>query len=300
MKFKVIINTFKRPLRAIAVAETLRAMKSGKHDVQFTIAYDQEDLNTGLFFQDLDWLDDHEDIGFDCQPRPDSLQDVWNRNLHGDADFFLPMPDDGFCAAPSWDEAIVKMAAKYPDPRMVVMAWNDQANPGQLTVPIVSNGWLQLLGDTPLMDPRFPFWFSDTAIAETWSFITGAGVPIPDYLLLAGQPGEPNPIMRDVDLWWDLYAATRVERLELAEKIARKVGIETGIDDIQNVVSQWCQRDEDGRREAHKIVDQLVKTGKQKPETPQYLRAKAAAVAYLEQFNLKVDAAKEAEHATIN
>jgi hypothetical protein len=300
MKFKVIINTFKRPLRAIAVAETLRAMKSGKHDVRFTIAYDQEDLNTGLFFQDLDWLDDHEDIGFDCQPRPDSLQDVWNRNLTGDADFFLPMPDDGFCAAPEWDVAIVKMAAKYPDPRMVVMAWNDQANPGQLTVPIVSKGWLELLGKTPLLDPRFPFWFADTAIAETWSFITANGVPIPDYLLLAGKPGEPNPIMRDVDLWWDLYAATRVERIELAEKIARKVGIETGIDDIQSVVAQWCQRDEDGRREAHKIVDQLVKTGKQKPETPQYLRAKQAAVAYLERFSLKVDAAKEAEHATIN
>jgi hypothetical protein len=64
--------------------------------------WDLGDIKTGGY---LDRVSDEylpNDVQFDCRPRPTSLQDVWNRNLTDPslADFWLPMPDGGFCASP--------------------------------------------------------------------------------------------------------------------------------------------------------------------------------------------------------
>src|SRR5262245_32285934 len=77
-KHVVIVNTARRPAQALAVIETLRALASGKHRIDYILGCDAEDPGTRRFFATTRrWT---ADITIDCRPRPASLQEVWNRN----------------------------------------------------------------------------------------------------------------------------------------------------------------------------------------------------------------------------
>lgn len=259
---RVIVNTHRRPAQALAVVECLRALSSGKHRVSYVLAFDQDDTPSQRVL--LRAEAEGENFTTDMRPRPASISDVWNRNLVDPdlADIWLVMPDDGFCAAPDWDDLIVRTMAEAPRPDLAVLGWNDQANPGLFTVPIVAAGWLKAIAPTPLLDPRFPFWFADTAISETWSYVFGVKPPCPEYLLLAGKPGNPNPTLlaEGGDKWWDLYASTRSERYGHAERIRRAQGIPAQ-KTLAALVAAWIERDDIGRRDTRELVERLRNEG---------------------------------------
>jgi hypothetical protein len=109
-----------------------------------------------------------------------------------------------------------------------------------------------------LLDTRFPFWFADTAISETWSYVFGMPVPCPEFLLLAGPPGVPNPRLLEegADKWWDLYAATRVERMAVAHRVRWTHALP--LPQNHNALSDaWAARDTQGREDTRKLVEHL-------------------------------------------
>jgi hypothetical protein len=257
------------PKRAAAVIENAKALASGRHEINYIIGCDDDDPDTAsYFYQNYS----SKEITLSIANRPTGVGAVWNRCAAlCKADIYCPFPDDVFIGMPKWDDYIVSL-------NRPLLAWNDLSNPGHCTLPIVTQEWLDLVG--PLYDERFPFWFYDTCVAEIYSFVTGYHVFIPSDLTLISQKGRTQNL-RELLFWWDLYVATRRERLALAARIRDKLGLKLSADHLSKTVEAWQRRDEIGRASAARIQGQLSAEG-QKPPSAEYLAARANAQNYMD------------------
>tara|TARA_R110000822_G_scaffold170213_1_gene310123 strand:- start:15422 stop:16249 length:828 start_codon:yes stop_codon:yes gene_type:complete len=267
VKIGLIIGTRGNPHRAAAVVETARALAGGRHEVGFTVSCDDDDAATVQHFTGYPGVD------LSVGPRPAGVAEVWNRCIPVlDADIVIALADDGFIATPLWDEVIALIATEGRFPReLLAFALHDTANAGQPTVLGGSREWIKRIGGK-LIDDRFPFWFADTAYAETWSFVTGEYLPILP-ITIASRGGRYNPRLRDMGFWWDFYVATRSERLLLAEQIRRDLGLSLPAGRLRAILDGWEARDRLGRPGAIEIAAALPK---REPDDA-YLAAYAAA-----------------------
>ena len=168
--------------------------------------------------QCLRWEISHQEtlIGLDSQPRPVGPGSLWNRLAKlTDADAFITLPDDGIIATARWDHCInwAWRNHNWAHPDLKIAGLKDAANPGQPTLFVIGRRWYELVGE--LLDERYPFWFSDTAISEIChSFITGGGLPcLPiDVASKSGSSGIRG--LRKMKLWWTHYwlSQTRADR----------------------------------------------------------------------------------------
>jgi hypothetical protein len=276
VRIAVILATRGNPQRAAAVIEAARFMSSGKHDIEYVISCDDDDPDTMAFF------DGYRGVTVSCAARPPGTMECLNRVVRSvDADAYMGLADDGFPVTEDWDEHAAKfLNGAFPTPHLGLMAWTDNANPGQPTVMMATREWVAHTGR--FQDDRFPFWFSDTCEAETWSFVTYRFMPVVPTLQIVSRGGRPNPRMRDVDFWWDFYIATRGERLETAKRIRAKLRAEGfRCDDNDGmlglVLNAWAKRDEEGRANCH----ELAKLVPFRPMDTGYMLAKSRAQAYL-------------------
>jgi hypothetical protein len=137
-----------------------------------------------------------------------------------------------------------------------------------------------------IFDPRFPFWWGDSALVETAIFATGQGMPGTTSLRFASMPGNVNPRLRDMaEVWWPLFAATRHERVETGRKIARQVGLPE-IDDyaMGALIAQCEDRDEEGLRNVPNVIASIANPV---PPDAEYEAAKAAALDYLRSVSVQ-------------
>jgi len=261
MKIAAILATRGRPAQAKTMLDVARTLASGKHDIEYIVSIDDDDAASIAYD-----FDARVNIG----PRPLGIGACWNRCVDlTEADIIVTLTDDGIVACHSWDQIIVEnMTAPG------VLAWNDTASPGQATNIIVTRQWIEEVGY--FLDERFPFWFSDTACNELASFLTGNTIAIPQNLLMVHNGSSSNPRLRDMDLWWRLYSATRKERLETAARMRERMGLAVP-PNLDEIVRMWEQRDVAGLPSSQRIVEQFP------PRDPDdaYLRAKEAAIKYL-------------------
>lgn len=272
MRFGIIVATRGRPQQAAAVLESARMLASGDHEVRCILACDEDDPGVAEFFKN------YPGIEVDCRPRPPGVAECWNRNMReGDCDAYMNLPDDGVISTPNWDRIAAKCyegegdeVALFPTTDIGCFAWSDTANPGQPTILMMHRRWLDRAG---YLDARFPFWFADTAMAETYSFVTGVTMPIVPQLIVAARPNRYNPRLRDMDFWWDFYIWTRRERMAKAAEIRDALGFKLNDAVITQAVQTWEQRDKAGREASLKIVEGRP------PVIPSvtYLKAKANA-----------------------
>lgn len=271
MKFCCIVATRGRPRQALGVIEAIRLMASGEHEVQFILACDDDDpADTAGFFRS------DSSIMVECGPRPTGVASCWNRCVSlTDADIILTLPDDCLICTPIWDQIAAHICAnhKWVHPDLRIGALNDLANPGQATLFIFHRRWYELCG---LFDERFPFWFSDSAISETYSFITGQMLPV-FPINVANKPGVFNPRLRDMPLWWKFYAATRAERRALAAEVRQQLNLPEP-PNMADVMKGWEERDRVGLPESEKIVQAITNPT---PPDDHYRLAKANAECYL-------------------
>ena len=274
MKIALIIGTRGRSRLAAAVIESALALASGEHDVQLVVSGDNDDPGTIYRFSS------YPGVRLETGPRPSGVGSVWNRCLAGvkarGAEIVVALADDGFIATPHWDECLAMLVSEGRFPRdLLAFALHDTANPGQPTILGGSVEWIDRIGGK-MIDDRFPFWFADTAYAETWSFVTGEYLPILP-ITVASKPGRPNPRLRDMGFWWDFYVMTRGERLMLAERIRRDLGLSLPPGRLRDVLDAWEIRDRLGRPGAIEIAAGLP------PREPdaRYLAAYEAARKYM-------------------
>lgn len=273
MRFALVIVTRGNPQRAAAVLELARYLSSGSHEVEYIVSCDDDDpADTAGFFNRCTG------VTVSCAARPPGVPECFNRVIRSiDADAYLGLTDDGFPLAQDWDVLSAEFIdGAFPSRSLAAFAWNDAANPGQATILMASREWIDLCGGE-FMDPRFPFWFSDTAMSETWSFVTGRPIPINPALSVFSRAGEFNPRLRDIGFWWNFYVATRRERLALAADIRKKLGIELPQVVLDRTVEMWRKRDATGLKNAEEIAANLAP----RPVDETYLRAKQSAETYM-------------------
>ncbi len=268
MKLAFLMVTRGNPKRAAAVIECAKSLASGRHEIEYIVGCDNDDTATLAYFSE-----NYPELIISPGPRPTGVGAVWNRciQMAPSADIYCPFPDDVFIGLSKWDDYIVSL-------NRAVLAWNDVSNPGHCTLPIVTRGWLDLVGR--LYDERFPFWFYDTCVGEIHSFVTGWHVFIPNDLTLISQKGRTQNL-RELTFWWDLYVATRQERLALAATVRNKIGLRMSAETLSRTIEGWEARDKIGRASAARIEAQLSAEG-QRPPSAEYLAARAYAQNYMD------------------
>ena len=270
----VIITSRGRPRQAMAVIESARMLASTPTQVEFIVGCDADDATLSGY---MDLASAYTTV--DCAPRPMTVSMVTNRAAsRAKGDTLVILGDDGVIATPHWDEAIAGYFASIPTPELRIAALNDAANPGQATLFAMDRAWIEAADG--LFDERFPFWWADTAIGEVYSFVRGTGLPILQ-VTVATRGGNWNPRLRDMELWWALYGATRRERLETASRIRDRLGlpVPASLDDWRAL---WEDRDRKGlpaSEEIVRLIDNPV------PPDDNYLRAQAQAAAYLSRMS---------------
>src|SRR5207245_7883120 len=105
---------------------------------------------------------------------------------------------------------------------------------------VYSKGWVELTGQ--LYPTHFPFWFIDTWVDETYSFVTGNTIPIVSNLMLTGKRGKTRRL-RDLQFWWQYFTALRPQREADAAAIRAKLQIKLEPDLILRARKQWEARD---------------------------------------------------------
>ena len=277
MRIVVIVTTRGRHQRAGGVVECARNLLSGRHEVQFVVALDADDEPSIEYFTQFDG------VLLCIQPRPIGVGDVWNRAARlYPGDFYLALPDDAWLVTPGWDAFMVNALTKGIDGHMTaaqlgIVSWYDAQQPTIASIFGMSASWVEANGF--VFDPRFPFWWGDSALVETAIFATGAGMPGTSSLQFASMPGNVNPRLRDMELWWRFFAATRHERVETGRRIAKAAGLPEINDYVMGDLIAACEeKDEAGIREIPAVMATI--THPKEPDE-QYMAAKAAAEDYL-------------------
>lgn len=275
MKIAAIIATRGRPAKALGAIEALRLTSSGKHDLEVIVACDDDDpADTAGFFSA------YSGVTVDVAPRPPGVGHCWNRVAHKvQADLVIHLPDDGLVMTPRWDAIALDLFDQYPwpHPDLAIAALLDTNSPGQATMFVFRPGWVRHCG---FLDTRFPFWFADTAIQELWTFITGT--PLPFLPITVELPkGVFNPRLRDMGLWWALFAASRQDRLQLAAKVRAELNLPRP-GNLPEIVDQHQMRDVDAYPASEDIVRWM--RGRKPPDAA-YVDARTAALDYLRQHD---------------
>lgn len=275
MKVAVILATRGRPAKALAAIEALRILESGKHTVEVMLACDDDDpADSAGFFRAYDG------VTVDVAPRPAGVGECWNRLAEKvDADLVVHLADDALILNPSWDDTAVRLFGEFawPHPDIAIAGMHDTNSPGQATLFVFRPGWVRHCG---FLDTRFPFWFADTAIQELWTFVTGTTLPFLP-LIVKLPKGDFNPRLRDMGLWWTLYAATRQERLQTAAKVRAALNLPRP-DNLADIVAAHQSRDLQAYPDS---VDLVRHMKHRKPPDEKYVSARYAALAYLQQHD---------------
>jgi hypothetical protein len=277
MKISAIVGTRNRAQRAGGVIECARNLMSGRHNVEFVVALDADDKAS------IDYFAAFAGVTSYVQQRPIGVGDIWNRAARDHrADIYLALPDDAWICTPGWDAVMVQvlgegLAGALPV-ELGIISWFDPVQPTIASIFGMTAEWVEMNGF--IFDRRFPFWWGDSALVETALFATASGMPGTDALKFASMPGNVNPRLRDMDLWWDFFAATRPERIETAMTICRRTGLPRPSDAVlRDLVRQCEERDELGRRQSATVLASIEDP---LPPSDEYRQAKAEALAYLQ------------------
>lgn len=275
MKIATIIATRGKPQQVIGVIESMRMLASGENELEFIVACDDDDPAHSHWVLDSYAFPDG--VRINSAPRPNGVGACWNRCVAlTDAEVLLTLPDDGIIATPKWDHCIAWAWRnhQWPHSDLKIASIRDSANPGQPTMFIFGKMWAEMVGH--LFDERYFAWFSDTAIAETYSFITGEGFPVLpiDHV---SRGGRWNPRLRKMKTWWTHFGLTRNERLETARQIRQDLGLPEPVN-LQELVNIWKKRDAEGLPSSEEIVRQMENPS---PLDDRYLACEAAALEYI-------------------
>lgn len=286
MRIAVIVATRNRPQRAGGVIECARNLLSRRHEVEFIVAIDADDMASVDYFSTFAGFSPYftfAGVTPHIQPRPIGVGDCWNRAAKAHpADFYLALTDDFWMSTPGWDAMMAHALVEGIDgnkssSNLGIVAFHDPAQPTIAALFGMTSKWVRQNGF--IFDPRFPFWWGDSALVETALFATGEGMPGTSSLRFASMPGNVNPRLRDMELWWALFAATRHERVETGRKIAREAGLPE-IDDyaMGALIAQCEERDAAGRRNIPAVLASIERPA---PPDAEYLAAKGAAEEYV-------------------
>lgn len=266
-----------KPHVAAAVVNAGQFFSSGAHEIVWILGHDSDDDLSARWFNPSSPLF-NANVTFTDGPRPAALGTVWNRcaaAAPADTDIYCTLVDDGLIGSLHWDAILVDRIKRMP-PQLAVVSWQASDDMGNMGHPCFTSEWYRRAG---FFTEHFPFWWDDTWLAETWSFVTGNFIPIvPELRLISGRPSTRR--MRDVRFWCEFFTETRGERLAKAAAIRADVGIHVAASRLEELVRYWEERD---RRYANFTpqMEQRYSAAADNDSTPLYLEARARALLHI-------------------
>lgn len=217
MKITVGLPSRNRPAGLLAVLSAFDALATGSHEITYAVIVDDDDYVTAE--QVAHW----EKSGMLPKgarimpgPRTKTVNARFNDAMAAHpADVYMQACDDAFPLAFHWDK-LVAGAQIIP-----AYSWQECNDPANATYLVLSEAWLRAVGR--FYPEYFPFWFADTWIAEVYCIAFAKPIPVVNQLQFGGKRGQTQG-MRELRFWFDFFAATRVERIAEAQRVAKAYG----------------------------------------------------------------------------
>ena len=189
--------------------------ESGKHEVMYRIACDDDDKATIDFLKTIAY-----EFPFSVRigPRPATLGSVANDlAAHWPADVYQVFADDLACITYGWDEVLAAAVEKTPHG----VFWWKSARTDESLVPAVTEAWRVAAGG--IFTEYFPFWYDDLWLRDLWIMTTDENQIYLDAFVV-DKPIATHR-MRDLKFWADFFCAMKWERVKHGKRIAANLGL---------------------------------------------------------------------------
>jgi hypothetical protein len=297
MRISVIFVSRGRPEQLRLAVNVMQTLESGENEVAYYLGCDNDDqatIDVGNFIKPVQKL-----IGERPKRGISEIQNRIVKQIDGDvkgrgvkasdvkkSDAYVFFPDDGIVLTQNWDKPIEVALVKS-----MIVGWNDVLTLGELTYPVISKRWVDLVDN--VFVEMFPYWFADTWLHEVYRFVTNSEVPIIQNLMVGGRRGELRTQgMRDLDWWWGFFNATRKIRILQAYNVRLNMGdgsldYDDFVDSRHVLIEKGELRDRRFRPMIPTLEKKLAVDVDGEPSA-KYVALKAEAEKYLADHNLKV------------
>lgn len=234
MKIAVCIPTRKRPRLLIAAITALEQLASGENEIIFSVRVDDDDVAGRMA---LDTLQQELPVTVVVDKAPPTVGQKLNEAVAAvQADAYFLSTDDIFPMTAGWDRGIATVIEEH---RLHAFCFNHLQEPGNTTYPVLSAKWMDTLGQA--VPELFPFWFTDTWLAEVYHMAFGTGMPIVQDLMLSGQRGRTTGL-RDLRFWFDYFEATYPLRRDQARRLAKALHADVTLEQVTEAQRQHHER----------------------------------------------------------
>lgn len=218
MKITVGLPSRNRPAGLLSVLTAFNALATGAHDIAYAVILDDDDYVT--LEQSEHWLKSGmlpNSVHFLPGARTRTVNARFNDAIAKfPADVYMQACDDAFPLAFHWDKLVAGAIEQIP-----AFSWQECNDPANATYLVISERWREAVGR--FYPEYFPFWFADTWIAEVFNLAFAKPIAVVNQLQFGGKRGQTQG-MRELRFWFDFFAATRVERIAEAERLAKAFG----------------------------------------------------------------------------
>lgn len=218
MKITIGLPSRNRPAGLLATLTAFNSLATGTNEITYAVILDDDDYVT------LEQVAHWEKSGMLPQgvrlfvaPRDKTVNARFNDAMQlCPAEVYSQACDDAFPLAFHWDKLLAGAAGVLP-----AFNWQECNDPTNATYPVLTDKWVKAVGR--FYPDYFPFWFADTWLAEVFNIAFARPAPVINQLQMGGKRGETQG-MRELAFWFELFAATRIERIAEAERVAKAYG----------------------------------------------------------------------------
>ena len=271
MRIAIAIASRGRPSAMAGVVMSFWRLQSGRNELAFPLAIDDDDVKTIQMARFLQ--EDEPPVVLDIAPRPGTLAECQNRAIKAAAgsDVVVLASDRTFCITPGFDEAIANAVKKYPNRVM----WFSSPTEPDLVLPIIPKAFLDAVAwdYAPVV---WPFWFIDTWHVELDRLIHG-GPSLRVKCMYSGGRAKTTR-GRDFEFWIRLFVATRKSRIKASKILADTFGVEWKEPDPA-MIAEFEARD---KYQLDHVADFEKAFGDPSDPGPEYVAAKARAEKIME------------------
>lgn len=230
MNIVVIIISRNNPAGFIGLVNSLNALASGSHQIEYVLRLDSDD---NLSIVATEFLPRDVAVKVVVGPRPESIGKAIN-DVVPDSNWNVvtSLMDDGIPITRNWDHGMEMVL----DREILACMWNEVNHPAVIH-PILTRKYYEAIGRR-IFPEWFPFWFADTWVGEVHELVYGRPLPTIVDMKIDGKLGR-TARMRDLSFWVNFFIETRILRLKEAEAARGNLGLpEPDLDPILNRMSE--------------------------------------------------------------
>lgn len=218
----VLLPTRARPAKLIKVFECFQAATENKHLVDVWLYVDDDDEITLEYIKTNEWQKYDIEINWHISKSTKSMGEMLNQlwqSCTTNPGIYFPFCDDYIIETPKWDSILRDFIARYQDGIMLGFLVDPLHASYQVTIPVPSAQWLNVLGY--FITNRFYFWFDDMWL-DRIADMAQRKVLMPIRVISQGDKGK-TPRIRNLPFWNRYFACTTDDRFMDAEKLIKAI-----------------------------------------------------------------------------